>query len=488
MSLSSSRIRMSPQVLAPSSSAWDVGMLGHCPGGCDVKQLLQSPSMVAQIEALGCHQQLAELRLPGLPVRPVYGLPIPIESPVQFDTLFPLAGSINTRYGSRLAGRSSWLRQAVADFFYRENNQQNQRGKLWIICVDEAREQQAFLPADSDDWLSVESATAFSRALMIPSLACILLPDLERLQVPAQLQDVPRLRLANPVPEFLPCSANVDDDHRERRSRSELGQQAEPLDFSELLAPMLRVLQQRRPDVHLLLSLPFEPEQEAEQIQVSSAALNDLETLKSSQVQRALSQTQLLYPYLKDASQRLRSAAPLVAGAIARSVEEKGVWRSVAGQPLSFTHQSYPSLRPQQRLDLEEQFDISVLHLRNAGLALEDERVLAGVFSDSSEHAKSAEISRFLGWLRRELEKWGNDLLFEVDPNDPRPEIALRYFFSRLHRSGALRGRLPEDAFSIRPIRSQENALVFEIEIAPAFPIDRIVINLSSDALEVKDA
>ena len=66
------------------------------------------------------------------------------------------------------------------------------------------------------------------------------------------------------------------------------------------------------------------------------------------------------------------------------------------------------------------------------------------------EHWRSAELMRFMGWLRRELRALGERLLFDTDPRDPRPELALRSFFGRLHEAGALRGAQPEHAHLVR--------------------------------------
>ena len=69
-----------------------------------------------------------------------------------------------------------------------------------------------------------------------------------------------------------------------------------------------------------------------------------------------------------------------------------------------------------------------------------------------------------------------DQLVFDVDVNDPRPRLVLERFFRRLYRQGALRGRVPEEGFEIRQSQPQEGALQFDIEVAPAFPIDRIFL------------
>jgi hypothetical protein len=97
---------------------------------------------------------------------------------------------------------------------------------------------------------------------------------------------------------------------------------------------------------------------------------------------------------------------------------------------------------------------------------------------------RSAEIQRFVGWVRRELRDLGERLVFDVDPDDPRPQQALHAFCARLHQAGALRGRRPEDAFRIRRLVTGEvpdSAIGFELELAPAYPIDRITLSFLHD-------
>jgi hypothetical protein len=93
---------------------------------------------------------------------------------------------------------------------------------------------------------------------------------------------------------------------------------------------------------------------------------------------------------------------------------------------------------------------------------------------------RSAELMRFLGYLRRQLQRLGESLVFKADPRDPTPRLVLEDFLRQLHRQGALRGSLPEDAFKITPLRVGEDALVFEVMLAPAMPIDRIRLTFTN--------
>ena len=50
-----------------------------------------------------------------------------------------------------------------------------------------------------------------------------------------------------------------------------------------------------------------------------------------------------------------------------------------------------------------------------------------------------------------------------------------------LHARGALRGARPEDAFRVVQHPAPEGVLRFDLEIAPAFPIDRIRLTFVHD-------
>jgi hypothetical protein len=87
---------------------------------------------------------------------------------------------------------------------------------------------------------------------------------------------------------------------------------------------------------------------------------------------------------------------------------------------------------------------------------------------------------RFLGFLRRQLQALGEQLIFNLDYRDPRPRLLLEQFFRRLYSQGALRGASAEQAFSIRESTPQEGAMLYEIMLAPAFPIDKLFLTFAN--------
>ena len=135
---------------------------------------------------------------------------MPLYSSAEFDDIFPEARTRPTGYRSRLGGDRAWLAEAVTDYFA------NGGEKLWVIPVPEVERQAGFLPAAGTRLHDTRSLRGLAVALVLEEVAVLALPDLERLQVPAELPfPPPRVRLDNPQPAFLPCGEEFDDGHRE---------------------------------------------------------------------------------------------------------------------------------------------------------------------------------------------------------------------------------------------------------------------------------
>jgi len=484
--------------------------LGHCPPEDRPAQwdrLGNDPALLEEVASLGFRTEAEQLRdwaarltageigLDG-PRGPenealagLFGLPVPVYSLGQYQDLFPGAFEAETRYESRLAGKRAWLPSAVQDFFASGERLANGAKKLWVIRVREAEGRRAFLPTPHAALLEVRDLAPFERALLIPRAGILALPDLERLQVPAELPDIPRLQLVNEVPEFLPCAAPPDATHRERRRSSEMSGEDRPLPVDTVVPGIVRALARHRPDLQCLLAVPFGSAPQGEVPRPSPAFLEGLVRMAGGggymELAGKLRHLQFLYPYLRAPDRRLGSPAGLVAGAQVAVSQRLGPWRSAAGRPLSDRVLPYPPVTQQQAAAWRDTPGISILLERKGRTVLDDERLAGSVlYPDDArrlppdrrdeEHLRSAEIMRFLGWLRRELQTLGERLAFDVDPRDPRPELALRSFFDHLHRLGALRGARPERAYDLRKRTEGESTLIFEIELAPAFPIDLI--------------
>lgn len=506
MALADSRLEMRVRPAVAADAVMDVAMLGHCPGNARWDLLLESSQTVAEIARLGFTKHMTTLSdwlrerdkpaaernmaEPDAELLALYGLPIPLLSLAHFQVLFPEAERQNTLYRSQLAGNSAWLPAAVADFFQsaQPGGMADGAKKLWILRIPERQGQKGFLPDPYADYSDPQCLPAFDRAMLIPNLGIIATPDLERLQIPANLADVRRMRLANPDPMFLPCAASTDDDHRERRRSEEIPRPEAVWPLQDLLAPILQTLKKRRPDLQCLLTLPLEQAGEGSFPAMAQEAGQAIQSAAASE-SSGLHAMQFLFPYLANRERPLCSPAGLIAGAMLETSQRLGPWRSMAGKTLPGMWQLYPPLHSQQVAELRDRPGVGVLVAHKNRLQLDDERraapvVAAGGFSKPSRHAegyRSGEVARFLGWLHRQLLRLGESWLFNTDVRDPLGKAQLAQFFSSLHRAGALRGALPEQAFSIAATHDNESTVIYRIELAPVFAIDRLVLNFSHD-------
>lgn len=473
------RVRLNPRPARQRRAALEVAMLGHCPGRVRIERLLQLPDLVAEIRGLGFYRRLAAL-MRGEPDTLTH-LPLPLHSVAEFDDIFPEARSAATRYQSVLAGNSAWLPWAVEDFFA------NGGEKLWVIAVPEQEGVGGFMPDPGVSPLDVEDLRGLGLLAILERVGLIAFPDLERLQIPEGLQDIPRKRLRNPSPRFLPCTANTDDDHRERRYGSELPEPVAQEPLVALLQRFLPWLERQRPEAQCLLTLPLDHSPLLDSPMLDAQAREALVVAARDTSGHRLRQVQFVFPYLRSAKRRLATPVGLLAGLMAESARRRGIWRSVAGLPMIGDGLPYPPLTLADTLELRQRPGMGIVQSRAGQLVLDDERLavpalargdydVRNLDSERLDGYRAGEVARFMGHLRRELRELGESLVFGVNAQDARPRLVLERFFTDLHRSGALRGKLPEQSFSIREIRMPEAVIAFEIEVAPAFPIDRLVL------------
>lgn len=477
------RIELNPRPIQRTQVVLDVGMLGHCLGAVRIQRLLAMPGILAEMRSAGFAARVdALVKNPdAADIRDLYHLPIPLHSSAELDDIFPEARFLETRYSSVLAGDSAWLPQAVDDFFA------NGGERLWLVRVPEEAGAQGFFSPFATQLQDVASLRGIACLLAISSIGLIALPDLERLQIPAQLPDIPRKRLRNPQPKFLPLQLVLDDGHRERRHSSEIGDEPAPLPLLSVLRELLSFSAAQRPDVQFLLSFPLGYSSGLAAPCVNKTELNEIAEARGKPYAYLFRQVQLLFPYLRGRDEQLRSPVGVIAGAISGSAKNLGVWRSVAGRLLVSQAQPYPKLDIQQTIALRDLPGLGILNYRIGQLTLDDERLMvpalqrsdylaSATYSERLNGTRSAEVVRFLGYLMRQLQALGERLIFNTDPQDPRPKILLEGFFRNLYRQGALRGKVAEEAYSIRRASAADNVIAFDIQIAPAYPIDKIVM------------
>lgn len=485
MDLFANRVHLTPATPPVARAGLEVAVLGHCPVSPTLDRLDRRGDVVFdELRRVGYGFVVERLLAdPDDPVRELYHVPVPLHSSAEFDDLYPGVRQADTAYRSTLAGRHAWLPQCVDDFFA------NGGQKLWVIRVPEDDGEAAFLPPSVSNLHEPQSLRGIAVPLVLDEVGVIAMPDLERLRIPATLPDVPNVRLAKPEPRFIPCSAAADTRRLTGQPR-----QAEPerQSFRLLLERIGTTLATHRPDMVCLFTLPLGHESRLGRPVADAAALADLEDLRSTtsgtsdtQLPGSLRRIQFLFPYLRGQRHKLVSTVGIVAGLQAKVAAAEGPWRSVAGLPMVTDSKPYPAVNTFEATRLRETPGVGVIGHRSPLTTLDDERLAvpalhpldyAGSASSMQKFNsyRSGEIARFLGYLLRTLTRLGESLVFNVDAADPRPELALEEFFRGLHQAGALRGDLPEDAFRIERRFPQADAVLFDIEIAPAFPIDRL--------------
>jgi len=477
-----SRVALTPRPVRRRDAVLETAMLGHCPGRVRLERLLALPDALDEMRTNGFGQRVDAVTQ-GRDAD-LYHLPIPLYANAEFSDIFPDAHRGETRYESVLAGKNAWLAQAVEDYFA------NGGEKLWIVRIPQSQSHEGFLPAGGRALHDAASLRGLATVLVIPSVGAIAFPDLERLQVPARLPDIPRNRLENPDPRFMPCGTELEDGHRERRYPAEIPDAAQPPHFGELLPRILDLVARHRPDLACLFTLPLAYSGSLGRPVADNGALAWIDAVRGSGNRQKLRLVQFLFPYLRGPRFGLRSPVGLVAGLQAGVARRAGPWRSMAGRPMVTDALPYPRFSRARMLKLREDPGVGVLQVRNGRVSLDDERLsVPALHPDETAGAsdlkrfdgfRSAEVQRLLGYLRRQLQALGESLVFNLDYRDPRPRFALEQFFRRLHAGGALRGALPQDAFRITENHTREGAMIYEIMVAPAFPIDRLYLTFSN--------
>lgn len=477
--LLASRIELTPRPSQNRAPVLVCGMVGHCPGRIRQERLFDLNDAVEAIRSAGFGDRLERLRSSD---EAIFHLPIPFSSSAEFHDIFPDAATASTGYRSTLAGATAWLPRCVDDFFT------NGGSRLWVVIVPEDEHQKAFLPGPDTVLHDPATLRGFTSLLVIPEIGLITLPDLERLQIPPDLTGLPEPDPDPAKPAFMPCATDLPEPGPEVAPAAQ--NPPAPWPCEQLLRDILPWLSRTRPDIQWLWPIPLDYDEQRQIPAASRQALDSIGTLAGKQGGHRLRQAQFVFPYLTDDYGRPTSPCGVLAGAQSAMAGAKGPWHSIAGQPLStsgdpFPPQSIPAIRA-----LRETPGISVLSRKPRGVMLDDERLVVPALppedydrarqQERFDAFRSAELMRFLGYLRRQLQRLGESLVFKADPRDPTPRLALEDFLRQLHRQGALRGSLPEDAFRITPLQIGEGALVFEVMLAPAMPIDRIRLTFTN--------
>lgn len=483
MSVGDDRIRF--EVRAPTAVGPDLAavFVGHCPGAVSRAGLAADTALAAELAETGHAERVARWPAiaadPAQPADELYDLALPIRSLAQLQRLFP---DIQLGDAPPAGQTGYWLPWAVQDYFAAGDSEIDRR-LCWVIRVPEGAGLIASLDAfaarpsavrhEPETWGPIELACA------LPDAGLLVLPDLERLLVPDAAATVARVRLPNPAPEFYPCSADLGDGHRERRYSSEMPPRQPP---DAQAAARLRAIAARvhdwRPDLQWLFALSAETDAGLALPRPQPDLLNWLRQARDDETEAPLlAQAQFLFPLVYAERRPLGTPSGLIAGHIVHRTGRDGVWRSVAGVPLSQRLKPWPDLTRPARAGLRDDPGLGVLFSRAGSLTLDDERLVASGFCDyAGDACRSGELMRFVGWLRRALRRLGEEMLFRLDGRDPAIGAMLDAFLHALFRNGALRGASPADAYRVTRVAAPPERIEYRIEIAPSFPVDRFVV------------
>ncbi|WP_058557765.1 hypothetical protein [Thiohalocapsa sp. ML1] len=522
------RVSLTPRPKRRREPALVAALLGHLPGAVRLDRL--RPDARALMREAGLGEAVDHLDPRGLTppsvtpdelarIRALEHLPIPLAASAELDDIFPDARADDQPTGHRslLAGSGVWLPQAVDDFFA------NGGERLWIVRIPPGEGRAGFQPRSLSlapppvanpaapggcDELGPVGPLSLLRSLdlrglatllPIPEIAVIAAPDLERLLIAAGLPEIPRVRIPNAAPRFVPCGVSLDDDHRERRHGSEIPDRGqtqpdadEPACSLTLIRRIAATLATWRPDCQYLHTLPLTWSAAAGMPALHPAVAAALTADRGTRAGAALKRVQLLWPYLRGPRFALASPTGVIAGRMAAVARAEGPWRSVAGRALVTDAAPWPPVGPSAVAALRVTPGVGVLVQRSGRVELEDERLAVpalhaddylpvglpawGVAADPArwDGWRAGEVVRFIGFLLRRLRALGDRLVFDLDPRDPRPRLLLEELFRGLHAAGALRGALPEEGFRLREGVAGAGIIAWDIELAPAFPIDRL--------------
>ncbi len=374
----------------------------------------------------------------------------------------PLAFANAADFAAAFPGDDGWLARAVADYFAAGGL------RAWVVrtTIDPVAPLDTFALSGP----LVVAGAGFSGvqvALQIPSAGLLVLPALEYLSlravepppaVPAPPAIAPGFR---PITDFVPpvppppppLPAGV------------------VINPSDVLGRVSALLAARRPDMLCLFALPVgaDETQTASALVVRAAAYLHGATPPGAD----MPQVQAFTPLMRDPSGVIVSPSGLIAGMLCAAAQTDGVWRSVAGRTL-------PTLATPLRkiesaaLDKLRRSGITALRFAPGGTVLDDD-ILGCRDAPGAATRRSGGARRLMGWLLRNLEGFGEQLVFENVLDDGRVELALTTLFATLLKRGALSGKQVTDAVTItRLTDAQPSAVAFEIGVATAVAVETI--------------
>jgi hypothetical protein len=375
-------------------------------------------------------------------------------------TRLPLAFASASSFAASFPGDESWLAQAVRDYF-------NAGGlRAWVVrvAVDPAAPVDAYM-APSLSIGTIQPQHGVEIALRVPSAGLLVLPDLEYLCLATTLPP-PAPPAATPQPPgFRPVADFVAPPRPVVPPTPPNTTAVSPHEVLRRVSAALATAP--RPDMLCLFALPVG----ADQTLTASGLVKRADTYLRGGSGGDLPQVQVFAPLLRDPAGGIATPSGMIAGVLAATAQTDGVWRSIAGRPLPLGITPLRPIESSALADLRRN-GIAALRFGPGGTVLDDD-ILALTDTPANVVRRAAGTRRLVGWLLRNLKRFGEQVAFENVLDDGRVELILTDLFKALQRRGALNGNRVSDA--VRITRRKENtALIFEIAVDIATALETI--------------
>ena len=399
---------------------------------------------------------------------------VPADDDTTLNNL-PLAFTDIGSFVTAFPGDDSWLARAVRDYFAAGGL------RAWVVRVamDAAAPLDAYV-STSPSILATEPQNGIAIAAQIPDAGLLVLPDLEyfclaaTLPPPAPPPAPPVAAVFRPISDFIATPSAP-------AAQPTPATTIRPLDVLARVSAALAVL---RPDMLCLFALPVGADPTQSQPVLAKRAIAYVHGPAGPNAAATdMPQIQALAPLVQDVSGDIATPSGVVAGLLCAVAQSDGVWRSIAGRALPL------GVTPLRRIEssalaLLRSSGIAVLRFTQGGTILDDDILACQQHLPGAALRRAAPGRRLIGWLVRNLQQFGEQLIFENELDDGRVELVLTSLFAELFKRGALAGGQVSDAVRItRRDLGKRNTYAFDIAVATVVAVETIRLQFLDGAL-----
>lgn len=388
----------------------------------------------------------------------------------------PLAFTDIGSFAAAFPGDDSWLARAVRDYFAAGGL------RAWVVRVaaNSAAPLDAYV-SPGPSILASEPQNGVAIAAQIPAAGLLVLPDLEyfclaaTLPLPPPPPTPPVAAVFRPTRDFIatPSAPRVQPTP------------ATPIRPIDVLTRVSATLAALRPDMLCLFALPVgaDPTQSQPVLAKRAIAYVHGPADPKNASGADMPQIQALAPLVQDVAGEIATPSGVVAGLLCAVAQSDGVWRSIAGRALPL------GVTPLRRIEssalaLLRSSGIAVLQFTQGGTILDDDILACQPDLPGAAQRRAAPGRRLIGWLIRNLQQFGEQLIFENVLDDGRVELVLTSLFAELFKRGALAGGQVSDAVRItRRELGKRNAYAFDIAVATVVAVETIRLQFLDGAL-----